>query len=226
MKSTGGTIPLAAVLLLLLCSCCNVGFLSVAADPDPLVDVSPKAHGTFILRDIFTNGEVTNGTGGIRAALNTSIYPVLTSEGITFVQFKMKPCGENLPHSHPRATEIVTLVSGGPLQVGVVTTEPEAYIYIMHPGDVMVFPRGLLHFELNVGGEEAFYISALNSQNPGVLTAQQAYFQLPLRAAAGGLNQSFKTTEKLQDDHPTSAALQLISKKMGCVPNKDITTEI
>ncbi|CAM6110445.1 unnamed protein product [Calypogeia fissa] len=161
-----------------------------------------------------------------RALLNENVQGEEYSEGITFVQFKMKPCGENLPHTHPRAIEIVTLVSGGPLQVGVVSTEPEAHFYILHPGDVMVFPRGLLHFKLNVSGEEAFYISALNSQNPGVLTAQQAYFQLPLRAAAGGLNQSFKTTETLQEDHPTTVVLQLVSKKMGCVPNKDITTKI
>ena len=45
----------------------------------------------------------------------------------------------------------------------------EAHIDILYPGDVTVFPRGLLHFELNVGKRTALYISALNSQNPGVL---------------------------------------------------------
>ena len=34
----------------------------------------------------------------------------------------MVPCGVNLPHTHPRATEILTLISGGPLQVGFVDT--------------------------------------------------------------------------------------------------------
>jgi len=36
-------------------------------------------------------------------------------------------------------------------------------------GDSTLFPRGLLHFEINLGRENATYISALNSQNPGTL---------------------------------------------------------
>ena len=43
------------------------------------------------------------------------------------------------------------------------------HINILYPGDVTLFPRGLLHFEINVGKETADYISALNSQNPGTL---------------------------------------------------------
>ena len=46
----------------------------------------------------------------------------IRSEGITYVRFQMVPCGVNLPHTHPRATEILTLITGGPLQVGFVDT--------------------------------------------------------------------------------------------------------
>lgn len=203
------------------------GLVSVqAADPDPLVDVSPKANGTFVLRDVYKNGATTNTEGGTRAALNISIFPALENEGITYVHFKVQPCGENEPHTHPRATELLTMVSGGPIQAGVVDTTGTPHIYILYPGDIIVFPRGLLHYELNVGSTEAFFISALNSQNPGVLTAATALFQLPTRAAAGALNQDFYTAQKLKAESlEYSTSLILLKKNAGCVPGKDITTD-
>lgn len=47
------------------------------------------------------------------------------SQGITVIQFRMLPCGENLPHTHPRATELLSMISGGPLQAGFVDTKGE-----------------------------------------------------------------------------------------------------
>ncbi len=43
-------------------------------------------------------------------------------EGITAVRFVLVPCGVNVPHTHPRATELLNVVSGGPLLVGWVDT--------------------------------------------------------------------------------------------------------
>jgi hypothetical protein len=49
-----------------------------AADPDPLVDVSPSANNTFVFRDVYKNGATTTTEGGIRAALNITDFPALT----------------------------------------------------------------------------------------------------------------------------------------------------
>jgi hypothetical protein len=43
----------------------------------------------------------------------------------------------------------------------------------LYAGDVALFPRGLLHFEQNLGNTNCTFISALNSQNPGVLVCSQ-----------------------------------------------------
>jgi len=43
-------------------------------------------------------------------------------EGITSVKFILVPCGVNVPHTHPRATELLNVVEGGPLLVGWVNT--------------------------------------------------------------------------------------------------------
>ncbi|BBN15190.1 protein MpCupin95 [Marchantia polymorpha subsp. ruderalis] len=195
-----------------------------AADPDPLVDFSANAT-TPVFRNIFVNGDVTTGSGGVRAALDIGKFPGLTSQGLTVVQFKMVPCGENLPHTHPRATELLSLISGGPLQAGFVDTKGQAHIHILYPGDLIVFPRGMLHFELNVGTETAFYLSALNSQNPGTLDSAGAVLQLPERAAAIAFNQDIATVGALKSHRPYNEPPTLEAAKPGvCVPGQFITT--
>ncbi|BBN00970.1 protein MpCupin25 [Marchantia polymorpha subsp. ruderalis] len=197
-----------------------------AADPDPLVDFSANAT-TPVFRNIFANGDVTTGSGGVRAALDIGKFPALTSEGLTVVQFKMVPCGENVPHTHPRATELLSLISGGPLQAGFVDTKGETHINILYPGDLIVFPRGLLHFEINVGTEIAFYISALNSQNPGTLDAAGAVLQLPERAAAIALNIDIAAVRALKSQRPYNEPPTLEAAKPGvCVPGQLITTTV
>jgi mannose-6-phosphate isomerase-like protein (cupin superfamily) len=145
-------------------------FLSSAysADPDPVRDFETGLS-SFTLRNIFKNGDVSSDTGGIRAATNPQNFPAVRTQGLSVVRFKMVPCGSNLPHTHPRASEVLSLLSGGPLQVGFVDTTGASFIDILYPGDLTVFPRGVLHFELNVGTVEAEYLSALNSENPGTL---------------------------------------------------------
>ncbi|BBN00976.1 protein MpCupin28 [Marchantia polymorpha subsp. ruderalis] len=215
------------VLLACIYSTCLVLVQRVeAADPDPLVDFSPNAT-TPVFRNIFVNGDVSIGSGGVRAALDIGRFPGLTSEGLTVVQFKMVPCGENLPHTHPRATELLSLISGGPLQAGFVDTTGNAQIHILYPGDLIVFPRGLLHFELNVGTETAFYVSALNSQNPGTLDAAGAVLQLPERAAAVAFNQDIKTVAALKSQRSYNEPPTLEAAKPGvCVPGQLISTTV
>ncbi|GLJ36194.1 hypothetical protein SUGI_0726380 [Cryptomeria japonica] len=211
---------IAAVLLNIM----NAGVFG--ADPDPLADY-PKGVKNFTLRDIFTNGHVTIDSGGVRAATSgpNAKFPAAKSQGLEIVRFKMVPCGVNLPHTHPRATEMLTLISGGPIQVGFVDTDGQAFIDILHPGDVTIFPRGLMHFEMNVGCEEAQYISALNSQNPGVLTTSEAILKFPLRTVATAFNITTQHVKELQSTiYPYGIGLKRTSKS-GCVPGKDVTVD-
>ncbi|CAM6039182.1 unnamed protein product, partial [Sphagnum compactum] len=94
---------------------------------------------------------------------------LILSQGITVVRFELVPCGTNPPHTHPRASELLFLISGGPLLAGFVDTSGVAHLSIIYAGDVTIFPRALLHFETNLGTETAIFLSGLNSQNPGTL---------------------------------------------------------
>lgn len=55
--------------------------------------------------------------------------------------------------------------------MGFVDTKSNLHVDLIYPGDVTVFPRGLMHYELNVGNETANFFSALNSENPGTLVS-------------------------------------------------------
>ncbi|MCO5550709.1 hypothetical protein L7F22_004199 [Adiantum nelumboides] len=197
---------------------------ALAADPDPLLDFPPSLT-SFTLRNIFTNGEVAVGPGGTRATVNINIFPAMQMQSLTYTQFRMKPCGVNLPHTHPRASEMLTLVTGGPLQVGFVDTEGERHIDILYPGDVTIFPRGLLHFEINLGKKTALYISALNSQNPGVLTAAGALLNVPLRALATSFNRTIEEVEALQENKLVYGSTLEMPPAGVCTPGQNITTD-
>ncbi len=97
--------------------------------------------------------------------------------GISIVRIDYAPWGINPPHTHPRATEILTVIEGS-LKVGFVTSNPENRFFtkVLQKGDVFVFPIGLVHFQQNVGDYKAIAIAALSSQNPGVITIANAVF--------------------------------------------------
>ncbi|MCO5610991.1 hypothetical protein L7F22_065239 [Adiantum nelumboides] len=88
------------------------------------------------------------------------------------------PGGINPPHVHPRTTEVIYLVQGS-LLVGFVSTAPanKLYYQTIHAGDLFVFPRGLVHFQLNPDkSKPALAIAALNGQNPGASQLAVALF--------------------------------------------------
>uniref|UniRef100_M1DF14 Germin-like protein n=1 Tax=Solanum tuberosum TaxID=4113 RepID=M1DF14_SOLTU len=47
---------------------------------------------------------------------------------------------------------------------------------ILNPGDVFVFPIGLIHFLYNVGHKKAVVFGTYNSQNPGLIAIPSSIF--------------------------------------------------
>ncbi|GLJ36555.1 hypothetical protein SUGI_0734760 [Cryptomeria japonica] len=190
------------------------------SDPDPLTDYAPGVT-SFTLHDIFTNGQITVDTGGVRADATVAKFPAMQSQGLTYVRFKIVPCGVNLPHTHPRASEVLALISGGPLQVGLVDTQGNTFIDILNPGDIATFPRGMMHFQVNLGKEEADFISALNSQNPGLLSSSVSILKLPLIAVATAFNITQQEVKELRSlIYASGIGLKQIAKS-GCIPGGD-----
>ncbi|KAF7062682.1 hypothetical protein CFC21_069282 [Triticum aestivum] len=106
----------------------------------------------------------------------------LNTLGISIARIDYAPLGQNPPHTHPRATEILTVLEGT-LYVGFVTSNQPApnknkfFSKVLNKGDVFVFPVGLIHFQFNPNPHlPAVAIAALSSQNPGAITIANAVF--------------------------------------------------
>ncbi|KAG0621702.1 hypothetical protein M758_3G042400 [Ceratodon purpureus] len=102
-------------------------------------------------------------------------FPGLNTLGIGAARIDFAKGGINPPHTHPRATELLLVVKGE-LYVGFVDTTNKLFAVILREGELFVFPRGLVHFQLNVGNGPALAFAALNSQNPGTQQIAPALF--------------------------------------------------
>lgn len=120
------------------------------------------------------------------------------------VRIDYAPWGINPPHTHPRATEILTVIDGS-LQVGFVTSNPENALITktLQKGDVFVFPVGLVHFQRNVGTGNAVAIAALSSQNPGVITIANAVFGSKPDLSGDILAKAFQVDKSVVDQLQT-----------------------
>jgi hypothetical protein len=62
----------------------------------------------------------------------------------------------------------------GSIYTGFISYDNVLYAEVLQQGDVFIFPRASLHFQINVGKGPAVTFNSLNSQDPGFLiTANQ-----------------------------------------------------
>ncbi|KAL2521151.1 Germin-like protein subfamily 1 member 14 [Forsythia ovata] len=141
-----------------------------------------------VLLAVFVNGKICKDPNMISVddfffpGHTCDQLPRLNTLGISLVRIDYAPYGLNPPHTHPRATEVIVVVEGT-LYVGFVTSNPadpnvknKIFTKTLYPGDVFVFPEGLIHFQFNVGKTNAVVFAGLSSQNTGVITIANAVF--------------------------------------------------
>ncbi|EEF33645.1 germin-like protein subfamily 3 member 2 [Ricinus communis] len=171
--------------------------LALASDPDPIQDFcipNPKAAAIKIARftilpcknssDATTDDFVFSGmkaagnfsdTGLATIPVNPTNFPGLNTLGMSFVRADLKVGAINPPHFHPRATEITYVVQGS-VYSGFVDSSNRVFARVLEQGEAMVFPRGLVHFQMNVGDKAATVFGSFNSQNPGNQKIPSAIF--------------------------------------------------
>ncbi|GMP76888.1 hypothetical protein CsSME_00033369 [Camellia sinensis var. sinensis] len=199
-----------------------------AADPSPLQDFCVAINNSdaqlhFFCIVVFVNGKVCNDPklataddfffSGLLTPQNTSnpigskVTPVnviqilgLNTLGISLARIDFAPYGLNPPHTHPRATEVIVVLEGT-LYVGFVTsnTDNRLFTKVLYPGDVFVFPQGLIHFQFNNGKTNAVALAALSSQNPGTITVANTVFGSNPRISDDVLAKAFQVDKKVVD---------------------------
>ncbi|XP_031268150.1 germin-like protein subfamily 1 member 19 [Pistacia vera] len=168
-----------------------------AFDPSPLQDfcvaVDDPLNGVFVNgkfckdpnlaeADDFSSsvklpGDTNNPVGSYVTAVNVDEIRGLNTLGISAARIDFAPYGQNPPHTHPRAIEILVVLQGTIL-VGFVTSNPNNthITKVLNKGDVFAFPIGLIHFQFNVGKTNAIAFAGLSSHNPGVITVANVVF--------------------------------------------------
>ncbi|KAH7331618.1 hypothetical protein KP509_20G043300 [Ceratopteris richardii] len=122
-----------------------------------------------------TPGNITSKLGSLVTLANVARFPGLNTFGISMARIDYAEGGLNPPHVHPRGTELLYLEKGS-LYVGFVATDNKLYAKRIKQGELFVFPKGLVHFQLNVGEGPAVGFAALTSQNPGTSQVAKALF--------------------------------------------------
>ncbi|CAI0406501.1 unnamed protein product [Linum tenue] len=131
----------------------------------------------FSFSGLHIPGSTANAVGFRVTPVFVTQIPGHNTLGISIVRIDYDPWGINSLHTHPHATEILTVMEGT-LEVGFVTSNPENchITKVLKKGDVFVFPVGLVHYQRNIGYGHVVDIVALSSQNPGVIIVANAVF--------------------------------------------------
>ncbi|MCD7455408.1 hypothetical protein HAX54_028059 [Datura stramonium] len=168
---------------------------SQCADPDPLQDfcvgilnnTSTSVNGfpckpasqvtsdDFFFDGLSKEGNTDNVFGFSTTTGNVLAFPGLNTLGLSMNRVDYAPGGLNPPHTHPRATESGVVIKGK-LFVGFLTTDNVLYSKVLTAGQMFVVPRGLVHFQMNVGKGKAMTITAFNSHLPGVVVLPTTLF--------------------------------------------------
>jgi len=80
----------------------------------------------------------------------------------------MGPCGANVPHTHPRATEIQIVIAGGPVYTEFIMENGARVVKNnVSLGSATIFPVGSVHFQQNMACEPTIFIACFDNVDPG-----------------------------------------------------------
>ncbi|KAI7733427.1 hypothetical protein M8C21_003581 [Ambrosia artemisiifolia] len=170
--------------------------ITTSGDPNILTDfvtlnnTIDANYFTFIGMRQLVGGEYPTTFKALKVSMNE--FPTLNGQSVSYAILEFPVGSINPVHIHPRASELMFLVSGS-LQVGFVDTSNKLYKQSLQVGDIFVFPKGLLHFQYNNDTKEpALAISAFGSANAGTQSIPASVFNTSI--FGGILDASFHAT--------------------------------
>jgi quercetin dioxygenase-like cupin family protein len=152
-------------------------FVASASDPELTTDffVPVGVNKTTLTADYFTDITLRTGVTIVPPAkfgakrVNSDSFPVLTGLGVSSALVLYLPGGINPPHTHPRGTEILVVVDGE-LTVGLIDSTNKLFTKVLKKSDIFVFPKGLVHFQINLSKKPVEAYAAFSSSNPGTIS--------------------------------------------------------
>jgi len=128
----------------------------------------------------FMNATHTSqGEDGFIILLNPVTYPALLTGGGALGLGVIGPCGFNAPHVHPRANEILLNIGGGELMTQLIQENGGRVVTnTISPGMAIVYPKGAIHFQQNIGCEPITFIASFDFVDAGVSQIVKNLFTL------------------------------------------------
>ncbi|KAH9321100.1 hypothetical protein KI387_015739, partial [Taxus chinensis] len=148
----------------------------------------PCKKATSLTADDFAFSGLVNA-GNVSNAINAAVspafspqFPAVNGLDISIARLDLAPSGVIPLHTHPGASEILVIIQGA-ICAGFISTDNVVYSKTLYRGDVMVFPRGLLHYQINVGKSNAVAFASFGGSLPGLQITSFALFASDLPAA-------------------------------------------
>ncbi|KAJ7955974.1 Auxin-binding protein ABP19a [Quillaja saponaria] len=124
-------------------------------------------------------GIAGNTSNIIKAAVTPAFaaqFPGLNGLGISTARLDLAVGGVIPFHTHPGASEVLIVVQGT-ICAGFISSDNTVYLKSLKKGDIMVFPQGLLHFQVNAGGTPSLAFVSFSSPSPGLQLVDYALFK-------------------------------------------------
>ncbi|CAN1827310.1 Germin-like protein [Linum perenne] len=130
----------------------------------------------FVFTKLTAGGNTTNPNKGAAVIGFVQQFPALNGLGLSIIRADLEPGGAIPLHTHPAATEMIYIVEGT-ITAGFISGQSNvAFVKKLSKGEVMVFPRGMMHFQVNTGNVHATGIATFSSDEPGVQLVSSALF--------------------------------------------------
>ncbi|KAF8186067.1 RmlC-like cupin domain-containing protein, partial [Mycena galopus ATCC 62051] len=168
-----------------------------------------------------TESATESGLGGTLLLATVDNFPILEGTGVSSGVAFIEPCGLNIPHTHPRASEMLTVIEGildaGFVQENGFATEVATELGLFQ---ATVFPMGSIHFQQNPTCSRAMFVAAFSSEDPGRSDIVTNLWMLP--SAVVNATLGFPTTigggniDEWRDKIPANLALGVDTCLQAC----------
>jgi quercetin dioxygenase-like cupin family protein len=133
----------------------------------PCKAASSLTSDSFVFTGLEAAGNVSNNIGAAVTPAFSAQFPAVNGLGVSIARLDLAPNGVIPLHIHPAGNEIL-LVLKGIICAGFISSSNVVYSKTLNVGDVMVFPKGLLHYQINVGKYNAIAFASFSSPLPGL----------------------------------------------------------
>lgn len=162
----------------------------VASDPELTSDFAvpvglnaSNLNGSFFTSTLLRNVSANTGNFATVTPVNLGVFPALQGLGVSSALLQYPVGAQNVPHIHPRGTEVLYIIEGT-LDVGLIDTTNKLFTQTLQQGDIFVFPKGLVHYQINSGQElkTVRALAAFSSSNPGLVRLPNTLFKSQIQS--------------------------------------------